>query len=276
MRVSLQFLGAAGTVTGSRHLLRIGDKKVLIDCGLFQGLKELHLQNREPFPVPPESIDAVILTHAHLDHSGYLPILVKNGFRGPIFCTSATRDLTEILLADAAHLEEEDADFSNRNGFSKHTPAFPLFNLENVHAVCDKLKTVELEKWRDLFPGAKFRLQPSGHIVGSAFVEVEAAGLRVVFSGDLGRGEPLVLKPRALLSKADILVVESTCGDRLHPTEIPLLTLGKIIRDTATRKGNVLIPSFAVGRTQDILHLLAELKRKRMIPDGLRRQRNST
>lgn len=266
MNLSLQFLGAAGTVTGSRHLLQAGDKKILVDCGLFQGLKELRLKNWAPFPVPPSSIDAVILTHAHLDHSGYLPVLVRSGFQGVIYGSSPTEDLTRILLADAARIEEEDAEYANRKGYSKHSPALPLFTVEEARAACRQIRAVETEAWHEIFPRIRLRLRNSGHILGSTFVEVDVDGRLVVFTGDLGRTEPLVLRPRTELKQADYLVLESTYGDRLHGTEPPLEALRAVILETVEKKGHLLIPSFAVGRTQDILCLLARLKRESRIP----------
>ncbi|MGZ3696231.1 MAG: MBL fold metallo-hydrolase RNA specificity domain-containing protein [Bdellovibrionota bacterium] len=267
MTLSIQFLGAAGTVTGSRHLVEFDGRRILVDCGLFQGLKELRLQNRAPFPVDPASIEAVILTHAHLDHSGYLPLLVKGGFRGKIYCTAPTKELTRILLFDAAGIEEEDADYANQKGFSKHSPALPLFTTMDAHAVLKELKDLPLETWHEQIAGLKFRFKSSGHILGSAFVELEIKGKRIVFSGDLGRGEPVLLAPRVSVEKADFLILESTYGDRLHPSDSVLDSLAKVVSDTVAKKGHLLIPSFAVGRTQDLLQLFAILRRDCRIPN---------
>lgn len=267
MALSLQFLGGAGTVTGSKHLLEVDGTRVLVDCGLFQGLKELRLRNRAPFPVDPVSISAVILTHAHLDHSGYLPLLFRAGFRGPVFCTAPTKDLCRVLLLDAATIEEEDADFANAKGYSKHSPALPLFTRAEVQGVLRQLQGLPLGEWHTNIPGMKFRFQNSGHILGSAFVEVDGAGKRIIFSGDLGREQPIVLKPRVAIPEADFLVLESTYGDRLHP-QIPAEDqLAKVVLDTLAKKGHLLIPSFAVGRTQDLLVLFSRLRRESRIPD---------
>lgn len=267
MPVSLQFLGAAGTVTGSRHLIEFDGRRILVDCGLFQGLKELRLQNHAPFPVDPSSIEAVILTHAHLDHSGYLPVLVKNGFRGKIYCTAPTHELARILLLDAASIEEEDAEYANEKGYSKHSPALPLFSVADAHRALKALEALPLEQWHQQIPGLEFRFKNSGHIVGSAFVEIEVSGKRIVFSGDLGRREPILLLPRELIEEADFLILESTYGDRLHSTEPVLEALAKIVLATIGKKGQLLIPSFAVGRAQDLLQLLAILKNESRIPN---------
>ncbi len=267
MSLAIQFLGAAGTVTGSRHLLEFDGRRILVDCGLFQGLKELRLQNRQPFPVDPSTIEAVILTHAHLDHSGYLPLLKRNGFQGKVYCTAPTRELARILLLDAANIEEEDAEYANQKGYSKHAPALPLFSTTDVHSLLKSVKELPIDSWHQEIPGVKFRFQNSGHILGSAFVEIEIQGKRIVFSGDLGRNDPLILAPRISLERADFLVLESTYGDRLHPEESVMEALAKVVMDTIAKHGHLLIPSFAVGRTQDLLHLLAVLKRDCRIPN---------
>lgn len=267
MSLAIQFLGAAGTVTGSRHLLEFDGRRILVDCGLFQGLKDLRLQNRNPFPVDPSTIEAVILTHAHLDHSGYLPLLFREGFRGKVYCTSPTRELARILLMDAASIEEEDAEYANQKGYSKHSPALPLYTTADVYNLLRNFQDLPVDTWREEIPGVKFRFENSGHILGSAFVEIEIQGKRVVFSGDLGRKDPLVLNPRAILERADFLVVESTYGDRLHPQEPVLEALAKIVMDTIAKRGHLLIPSFAVGRTQDLMQLFAILKRECRIPN---------
>lgn len=265
--LAIQFLGAAGTVTGSRHLVVAGGKRFLIDCGLFQGLKELRLQNRAPFPVEPSLIKAVILTHAHLDHSGYLPLFHKHGFRGKIFATEPTRDLARILLADAARIEEDDADYANEKGYSKHHPAAPLFTTEDAQKVCRLIEPLELGSWKEISPGVKLRFTSSGHILGSALVELEADGKLLVFSGDLGRNEPILLKKREEIEKADYLILESTYGDRLHSSEPAAQALAKAVADTVRRDGHLLIPSFAVGRTQDLLLLFSQLRKESRIPD---------
>lgn len=268
MSLSLTFLGGAGTVTGSKHLLGVGSKKILVDCGLFQGIKEHRLLNWRPLAVDAKKINAVILTHAHLDHTGYLPLLVKQGFRGPIYCSEPTAELTKLILLDAAKIQEEDAENANKEGYSKHKPALPLYRVADAEAVFPSLNILVPEEWHDILDGdAKLNLTSSGHILGSTFVEIEAGGKSIVFTGDLGRANPVTLKPRAVLREADYLVVESTYGDRCHPAEPAIDTLAKIINETLDKSGQVLIPSFAIGRTQDILHLLATLKSSHRIPD---------
>ena len=267
MAPSIQFLGGVGTVTGSKFLFKTEDEKILIDCGLFQGIKELRLQNREKLPVDPASIDAVILTHAHLDHSGYLPLLVKNGFKGKIYCTGPTRELAKIILMDSANIQEEDADYANKMGYSKHHPAEPLYTTENVRSALKLFAPVEINKWIEISDNIKFRFSPSGHILGSAFIELKYNGMKIVFSGDLGRQMPLILPPPAQIGTADYLVIESTYGDRIHSSEPPLRQLERIINETVERKGHVIIPSFAVGRVQDLLFLISQLKRQNLIPD---------
>lgn len=271
MSLSLAFLGGAKTVTGSKFLLTAGKHRFLVDCGLYQGLKELRLRNRAPFSVPPRSIDAVILTHAHLDHSGHLPLLVKEGFRGTIFCTAPTRDLCRIILSDSARLQEEDADFANREKFSKHSPAKPLYTLSDVERALERFSVIEPHEWEELAGGAKFRFRPSSHILGSAFIEFDYQGRRVVFSGDLGRSQPRLYAPPYFIERADYLVLESTYGDRLHargPEVVPVeQLLSAVITSTLERGGHVIIPSFAVGRAQELLLILSRLKRENRIPD---------
>lgn len=258
--MDLHFFGAAGTVTGSRYLLESKGARFLIDCGLFQGLKSLRLRNWAPFPVKPKSVSAVLLTHAHLDHSGYLPAFARDGFKGPIHTSRATRDLCEILLADSAHLQEQDAEFANRRGFSKHHPALPLYDTRAAKRVMRQFSSVPFNEWRDLADGARVRLRRAGHILGAASVEVDWKGRHIVFSGDLGRyDDPLTVDPEAV-TNADYLVVESTYGDRLHDPSDPAQALGKVIERTIARGGTVIIPAFAVGRAQMLLYYIARLK----------------
>jgi metallo-beta-lactamase family protein len=266
MTLSIQFLGAAGTVTGSKFLLDDGKYKVLVDCGLFQGVKELRLRNWQRLPVAAKDIDAIVLTHAHLDHSGYLPLLGRHGYSRAIFASAPTRDLARLLLADSAHIQEEDAEYANKKGFSKHRPAEPLYTAEDAARVMRLFMPVPSAKWIEILPGWKLRLQSSGHILGSTFVEIETAGQRVVFSGDLGRTHPLTLPPPSRIARADTLIVESTYGDRIHPGALALDELERVINRTVLRGGLLLIPSFAVGRTQDVLYLLSELRRHHRIP----------
>lgn len=266
-RPTLTFLGAADTVTGSRHLLEVDGVRVLVDCGLFQGLKLLRARNRRPFAVPPESIHAVILTHAHLDHSGWLPVLVRDGFAGPVFCTAPTADLCGLLLPDAAYLEEAAAERANRFGYSRHSPALPLYTIEDAHEALRRFRPVVLERETDAAPGVTFRFRNAGHILGAASVLVEAGGRRIVFSGDIGRPGDEILHPPRAFEVADCVIIESTYGDRLHPSEPVRDELARIIGEAVRRGGVVVIPSFAVGRTQSILYHLALLREAGRIPD---------
>ncbi|MBV8502333.1 MAG: MBL fold metallo-hydrolase [Paucibacter sp.] len=265
--MQLQFLGATGTVTGSKYLLRHQGASLMVDCGLFQGYKQLRLRNWQPLPVAANDIDAMVLTHAHIDHSGYLPLLVRQGFRGKVFCTPATRDLCGIMLPDSAHLQEEEADFANRHGFSKHKPAQPLYTEADASQALKLLHPVDTgESWQPV-RGLKATLTPSGHMLGSAFVHIEGGGRSILFSGDLGRPNDLVLRPPERMEGADYLVVESTYGDRLHEPVDVLAQLAQVIRRTAARAGVLLIPAFAVGRAQTLMHCIAQLKRDGAIPD---------
>jgi metallo-beta-lactamase family protein len=265
--MKLSFLGAAGTVTGSKYLLELAGRRVLIDCGLFQGLKELRLRNWNRLAVAPDRIDAVILTHAHLDHSGYLPLLVRSGFKGPIYCTSATRDLCAILLPDSGYLQERDAEYANRHGFSKHKPALPLYTEAEAVASLKRFVPKSFDEAFDIWPDLKVCFRPAGHILGAAFVELDAGGTSLVFSGDLGRPGSRTMVDPAPLRKADYLVVESTYGNRTHDPVDPEDRLAEIIARTTGRGGVVLIPTFAVGRAQSLLYHLHRLKAARRIPD---------
>lgn len=265
--LSIQFLGAAGTVTGSKFLLRVDQRQILIDCGLFQGLKDLRLQNWQAPPFDPKTIDAILLTHAHLDHCGYLPVLAQRGFQGPIFATAPTRDLAQVILLDSAHIQEEDADRANREGFSRHQPALPLYGTPQARQAIALFRSVLPQEWIEIFPGTHARFTGNGHILGSTFIEVRTPYGTILFSGDLGRSDPLTLPPAPPPPQADYLVIESTYGDRRHSPLSPLRELGEIVRDTISRKGHLIIPAFAVGRTQDILFLLSQLKRQSQIPE---------
>jgi metallo-beta-lactamase family protein len=263
----LQFLGATGTVTGSRYLVERDDARVLVDCGLFQGTKKLRLRNREPFPVRPDSIDAVLLTHAHIDHSGYLPALVRDGFAGPIWCTPATADLCGILLPDAAWLQEEEARFANRHGYSKHHPALPLYTREDAERALSLIRTHPFDRPLDLPGGLRAQWGRAGHILGAAWIHMLAAdGATLLFSGDLGRPEQSVVRAPAVPPPADRLVLESTYGDRRHTTEDPAQSLAALISATAARGGVVIVPAFAVGRTQALIRILAGLIAEGRIP----------
>lgn len=267
MSLRLTFLGAAGTVTGSRYLLDTGAKRVLIDCGLFQGYKQLRLRNWSPPPVDPASIDAVVLTHAHLDHSGYIPRLVKEGFTGPVYCSASTFELCRILLPDSGHLQEEDAKYANRGGFSRHQPALPLYTFQDAEDCLKQFEVVKVGNRWEPAEGIVAQASPAGHILGATFVRVEHEGVSVTFSGDLGRPVDALMKPPAQPAATDYLVIESTYGDRLHPAVDPEKELGEWLRRALGRNGVVIIPTFAVGRAQSLLLHIAGLKAADRIPD---------
>jgi metallo-beta-lactamase family protein len=262
---ALQFLGAAGTVTGSMHLVTAGGRRILLDCGLFQGPKALRLRNRDRRVPDRRSLDAVVLSHAHIDHSGYLPLLARQGFRGPIHCTSGTAELLGVVLPDAAHLQEEDAERANRRGYTKHRPALPLYTLEDAHAA---LRLVQPHRYGEPFAAAQgvtALLRPAGHILGSATVELQLGGARLVFSGDLGRYDrPILCDPEAVPA-ADVLLLESTYGDRAHPTGAEE-DLARVVRGAAQRGGVILVPAFAVDRTQELLWMLHRLEEAGRVP----------
>jgi metallo-beta-lactamase family protein len=264
--MKIQFLGATGSVTGSKYLLRTGTKSILVDCGLFQGFKQLRLRNWASLPVEPRRIHAVILTHAHLDHSGYLPLLIKHGFSGDVYCSRGTRDLCEILLPDSGHLQEEEARLANRLSYSKHHPALPLYTRAEAELALRSLKVVEFGRDIRIGRDFSFRLTPSGHILGAATVRVAADQRKIVFSGDLGRPHDPIMRAPAIIEEADYLVIESTYGDRLHSTADPAVALGDVLNRTFARGGVVVIPAFAVGRTQTILYYIARLKSEGVIP----------
>ncbi|HEX5724745.1 MAG TPA: MBL fold metallo-hydrolase [Longimicrobiaceae bacterium] len=267
--MEITFLGAAGTVTGSKYLVRTRERTLLVDCGLFQGLKELRARNWEPFPANPREIDAVLLTHAHLDHVGYLPLLVRNGFRGPVWCTPATADLAGIILRDSGHLQEEEAAFANRHGTSRHQPALPLYTAEDAERALNNVRTADFGDEHQAGGGVSFRYFPAGHILGAASLLLQADGERILFSGDLGRAADDTLPPPEHPPGADWLLVESTYGGRLHAAVDPADELGEVIRSTAARGGVVLIPAFAVGRAQTLLYEILRLKQAGRIPGDL-------
>ncbi|MFT7381226.1 MAG: metallo-beta-lactamase family protein [Roseivirga sp.] len=270
MDVRVKFLGGAKSVTGSKYLLEIGHKRLLVDCGLFQGLKELRLRNWAEFPVDATSIDAIILTHAHIDHSGYLPRIVKDGFSGPIYCTEATASLLEIMLKDAAKLQVEEADYINKKGYSKHNPPLPLFDIADAEKALGMLEALPYMDSVGIFENVKATFFDAGHILGSSIVSLSIEGetqqKRIVFSGDLGRYHQHVHNDPSPIDQADVLFIESTYGDRdnvAHNVENQLAT---IVKDTFNNGGCLLIPAFAVGRTQLLLYYFFQLLEKKLIP----------
>ena len=269
MSVNITFLGGAGTVTGSKYLVRHDGKSLLLDCGLFQGYKLLRLRNWTPLPVAPNQIDAVLLTHAHLDHSGYLPLLAKEGFAGHVYASSGTRDLCRILLPDSGHIQEEDAAFANRHGFSKHAPALPLYTRQDALDCLSLIKAVDLGITFQPIPGWRVTFSSAGHILGASSVLLEVAGRRILFSGDLGRPDDLIMNPPAPAPAADTVLIESTYGDRVHPQEDVLAEFGPALKRLAARGGVAVVPVFAVGRAQALLHAIHLLKLRGDIPNSL-------
>jgi metallo-beta-lactamase family protein len=266
--LTIRFLGAAGTVTGSRFLVQAEGHTLLIDCGLFQGLKQLRLQNWEPLPFPAKEIDAVLLTHGHMDHTGYLPCLLQQGFRGPIYATAPTRAVTEIILRDSGKVQEEEAERANLHGYSKHAPAKPLYTIREAEKTLSHLQTVSQQEWLELFPeaGIRARWHYNGHILGACFIELEIAGKTLIFSGDIGRSDDMLLYPPQKPDKADLLLIESTYGNRLHPHEDVAERLAELAAETLSDGGSLLIPGFAVERTQTLLLLLSQLIRQKRLP----------
>ncbi|MDR0310820.1 MAG: MBL fold metallo-hydrolase, partial [Acidobacteriota bacterium] len=268
---TIQFLGAAGTVSGSKFLVNTGKTRFFVDYGMFQGPKNLRLRNWDNPPVAPDSVDHVLLTHAHLDHSGMLPALARDGFKGKIWTTPVTVELCGINLLDSAHLQEEDARFANKMSFSKHKPALPLFTTADAEKAIERLKAAEYGVPTAISGDVEVRFLDAGHILGSAIVETTIHGqespLRVVFSGDLGRYDALILRDPVPVKDADYLLIESTYGNRVHPHGDPANDLAAIINETARRGGMTIIPAFAVGRTQTLLYMLRDMKERRAIPD---------
>lgn len=263
---SLTFLGAAGTVTGSKYLIDTGSHKVLVDCGLFQGLKELRLRNWQPFPFDASTIDAVVLTHAHLDHCGYLPRLVAQGFRGRIFCTPGTRDLCTLILPDSARIQEEDARQANRHHYSKHHPALPLYTSEDADRTLLHLQPVGYRRPVPVVPGMEVEFINAGHLLGSGYARIHFEGRTVLFGGDLGRyGRPVLPDPEPV-EEADVLLLESTYGDRLHEPDDDGNKLAAIINGVANRRGRLIIPSFAIGRVEEVIYWIKRLEEQRRIP----------
>jgi len=264
MPATLTFQGAARTVTGSRYLVESDDRRVLVDCGMFQGLKELRLRNWAPPPVPPASIDAVVLTHAHLDHVGMLPRLVAQGFKGRIYCTPGTQDLCSLVLPDAGRLQEEEAERANRKGYSKHHPALPLFTEVDAIQTLSRLQPVGYERPIPVgSTGLQVEFIPVGHLLGAAYVRMrrrDGSGGTVIFGGDLGRYNRPILPDPSPGAETDVLLVESTYGDRLHATVDETERLATLIQDTTEKRGKLIIPSFAIGRVEEVLYAIKRLE----------------
>ncbi len=268
--MKIRFLGASKTVTGSRTLLSFGSKKILIDAGLFQGPKDSRELNWYP-NINVHKLDMVLITHAHIDHSGLIPKLYKDGYKGPILCSEATKDLLQIMLMDSAHLQEEDAEFANRTGYSNHVPAYPLYTTEDAKASLDLIKAIPMKEWIEIFPQISIRLNRAGHILGSTFIEVRTTDghnfQTITFSGDLGNGRSHVIRPPTDLKETDYLVLESTYGDRLQPRSGIEEKIEEVVNRVYNRKGILVIPAFTVGRTQEILFYLQKLEKEKRIPE---------
>lgn len=262
----ITFLGGAGTVTGSKILIENASKKILVDCGLFQGLKELRQKNWEPFPLEASSIHEVILTHAHLDHCGYLPLLVRNGFKGPIHCSKPTLHLAEIILLDSAKIQEEDADRATRHAYTKHGKALPLYTIEEAQSCLKNFVSHELHEWVIVDSSIKFQFLNNGHILGSCFVDMRINDRKIIFSGDIGRTKPMLLYPPQKISEANIIIMESTYGDRTHDSKKVKDELLDVILETIERKGILMIPTFAVERAQELIYLLYLLREEEKLP----------
>ena len=263
----LSFFGGAGTVTGSKYLVEHAGRRLLVDCGLFQGYKQLRLRNWERPPFNPRRLDAVVLTHAHLDHSGYLPVLIREGYRGPIYATEATCELLAIMLLDSGRLQEEEAECANRHGYSKHHPARPLYTEDDARRTLKQLHALPLHRSAELVNGMHVQLRSAGHILGAASVKIVADGQTLVCSGDLGRPhDPIMVAPEPV-EQADYLLLESTYGNRRHPQQDTEQVLADIINRTVLRRGIVMVPSFAVGRAQLLLYHLYRMKKTGLIPD---------
>ena len=271
---SIEFWGGVGTVTGSKYLIQTDRARVLVDCGLFQGLKELRERNWQDPPFEAGSLNTVLITHAHIDHTGYLPRLVQQGFRGPVYCSKGTADLLKILLPDAGRLQEEEADYRNRHNLTKHNPALPLYTEKDAYAALELVKPVpNTGEAVEVAPGIRAGFRIAGHILGSSLVLLEVnhaladgQGRRILFSGDLGHYDQPIIRDPVPPPACDYLLVESTYGDRLHDPEDPKVALARIINDAAERDAPVLIPAFAVGRTQEIVYLIRELEDEKTIP----------
>jgi len=266
-KIKVHFLGAAGTVTGSKYLIETESKKILIDCGLFQGVKKIHQLNWEYLPIDVEEIDCVLLTHAHMDHTGYLPRLIDMGFHKKIYGTAPTLEIAEIILRDSAKIQEEDAERANKQKFTKHHPAKALYTVADVEKTVTHFKAVETDKIIELGDGVSARFTYVGHILGATCIELFINGKTLVFSGDIGRQEDFMMFPPEAPALADVLFIESTYGDRMHAKENIEEHLEKVVNETIASGGTLIIPSFAVERTQTLMYLLWQLKAKKLIPD---------
>ncbi|WP_037573538.1 MBL fold metallo-hydrolase RNA specificity domain-containing protein [Sporocytophaga myxococcoides] len=266
MKAKIHFLGGTGTVSGSKFLLETSKHQLLIDCGLFQGSKSLRLLNRAPLPLDYNKLSAVLITHAHLDHTGYLPVLIKNGYKGPVFMTTPTVALTEVILRDSAKIQMEEADAANQGNYSKHKPALPLYTLDEVEQTLNFILDCGENEWISLAKDIKFRFRKNGHILGSSFLEIDISDKKLIFSGDVGRTESLYLPSPSIPEQADILILESTYGNRLHSKVSPKSQLKDLINKTIQREGNIYIPCFAVGRALEIMLLIDVLKKENKIP----------
>ncbi|WP_222983397.1 MBL fold metallo-hydrolase RNA specificity domain-containing protein [Flagellimonas meishanensis] len=265
--IKIQFLGAAGTVTGSKFYLETPEKNIMVDCGMFQGIKELRQRNWDPLPIVPQNLDAVFLTHGHLDHTGYLPRLFKAGFRGPVYGTAPTLDIAEIILSDSAKIHEEEAQMANAEGYSKHDPALPFYSLSEAEFAIKFFNPKERDTWYSLSENIKYRFRYNGHIIGATFIEMDIYGKRFVFSGDVGKQHDALLAPPEQPEWADYLFMESTYGDKDHPEEDVETLLADLVNRTIHQKGNLIIPSFAVERLQSLMYLLWHMYRKNKIPN---------
>lgn len=270
MDIKIKFLGAAKSVTGSKYLLQVDNKKILVDCGMFQGQKELRLRNWDKLPIDPQQIDVAVITHAHIDHTGYLPRLVKDGFSGKIICTAATEDLMSIMLLDAAKLQEEEALFAAKKGYSKHEDPKPLFNTDDAKLVMHLVESHSFNSEFNLLPNVSVKFHTAGHILGAAIVEMKVNGKeqqkKIIFSGDLGRyNDPIMFDPEAI-TEADILLTESTYGDRLNPMTDVETQLSAIVNEAYANEGVLVIPAFAVGRTQSLIYYFHQLMEAKKIP----------
>lgn len=266
----ITFLGAVGTVTGSKYLVEAGGKRLLVDCGLFQGPKPLRQRNWDQLPIDPSTIDWIVLTHAHIDHTGYLPRIVRDGFRGPIYANAATRELCELLLPDSAHLQEEDAQYATKKGYSSHKPALPLYSVADAQAALTRFQEIPRKDPFTISPQFTVKPTDAGHILGSSSLQItiteNGKSAVVVFSGDVGRYDQPILNDPEPIAKADYILCESTYGDRDHPKDSPYDAIAAIVNRVVKRGGAIVIPAFAVGRTQTLMYILRQLEERQQIP----------